>query len=206
MLRRCSATYCELTPPPRSTIAAAFSPDGRLLASTHGDHTVKIICCRTGRCLKVLTGHRRTPWVVRFHPSSPRIVASGSLDYEVRLWDVTSGNCIHSRSFGKPIASLAFHSKGDVLAVASGHKLYLWEYSRRPPGPLIIALKTRRSLRAVHFHPHGAPLLMTAEVTDPSAPHLLPIAVAAEAGASANPRAHPLPLVIGILYHAGRRP
>lgn len=29
-----------------------------------GDHTVKIICCRTGQCLKVLSGHRRTPWVV----------------------------------------------------------------------------------------------------------------------------------------------
>ncbi len=27
-----------------------------------------------------------------------------------------------------------------------------------------IALKTRRSLRAVHFHPHGAPLMLTAEV------------------------------------------
>jgi activator-of-BECN1-regulated-autophagy protein 1 len=26
-------------------------------------------------------------------------------------------------------------------------------------------LKTRRSLRAVHFHPHGAPLLLTAEVS-----------------------------------------
>ena len=30
-----------------------------------GDHTVKIIDCHTGRCLKVLSGHRRTPWVVR---------------------------------------------------------------------------------------------------------------------------------------------
>jgi hypothetical protein len=33
-LRRCSASYCVLQPPPRSTIAAAYSPDGLLLAST----------------------------------------------------------------------------------------------------------------------------------------------------------------------------
>jgi hypothetical protein len=33
-LRRCSASYCQLSPAPRSTIAAAFSPDGTLLAST----------------------------------------------------------------------------------------------------------------------------------------------------------------------------
>lgn len=29
-----SAKYCPLLPPPRSTIAAAFSPDGKVLAST----------------------------------------------------------------------------------------------------------------------------------------------------------------------------
>ena len=29
-----------------------------------GDHTVKVICVRTGKCLQTLTGHRRTPWVV----------------------------------------------------------------------------------------------------------------------------------------------
>lgn len=28
----------------------------------------------------------------------------------------------------------------------------------------MIVLKTRRSLRAVHFHPHAAPFLLTAEV------------------------------------------
>lgn len=33
-LRHLSAKYCPLVPPPRSTIAAAFSPDGRTLAST----------------------------------------------------------------------------------------------------------------------------------------------------------------------------
>ncbi|PWS22208.1 hypothetical protein DKP78_19595, partial [Enterococcus faecium] len=81
-LHRWSARYCLIMPAPRSTIAAAFSPDGRTLASTHGDHTVKIIDCQTGKCLKVLLGHWRSPWVVRYHPLHPDIVASGSLDNE----------------------------------------------------------------------------------------------------------------------------
>ena len=42
-MRRCAAAYVPLRPSPRSTIAAAFSPDGTRLASTHGDHTVKLI-------------------------------------------------------------------------------------------------------------------------------------------------------------------
>uniref|UniRef100_A0A3Q7GN30 Uncharacterized protein n=1 Tax=Solanum lycopersicum TaxID=4081 RepID=A0A3Q7GN30_SOLLC len=166
-LQHLSAKYCSLLPPPRSTIAAAFSPDGRTLASTHGDHTVKIIDCQTGKCLKVMSGHRRTPWVVRFHPLYPEILASGSLDHEVRLWDAKTAECIGSRDFYRPIASIAFHAQGEVLAVASGHKLYIWHYNRRgeASSPSII-LKTRRSLRAVHFHPHGAPFLLTAEVND----------------------------------------
>ncbi|GAB4851396.1 hypothetical protein Ancab_030799 [Ancistrocladus abbreviatus] len=170
-LRHLSARYCPLLPPPRSTIAAAFSPDGKTLASTHGDHTVKIIDCCTGNCLKVLSGHRRTPWVVRFHPMCSEILASGSLDHEVRLWDATTAECIGSRDFYRPIASIAFHAQGELLAVASGHKLYIWHYNRRgeTSSPTIV-LKTRRSLRAVHFHPHAAPFLLTAEVNDLDSP------------------------------------
>ncbi|OAY55461.1 uncharacterized protein LOC110611224 isoform X2 [Manihot esculenta] len=162
-----SAKYCPLSPLPRSTIAAGFSSDGKTLASTHGDHTVKIIDCRTGKCLKVLRGHRRTPWVVRFHPLCSEILASGSLDHEVRLWNANTADCIGSRDFYRPIASIAFHAHGELLAVASGHKLYIWQYNNRgeTSSPAIV-LKTRRSLRAVHFHPHGAPFLLTAEVND----------------------------------------
>lgn len=35
----CSAAYCHLGPPPRSTIALAFSHDGSLLASTQYAHS-----------------------------------------------------------------------------------------------------------------------------------------------------------------------
>ncbi|XP_052141947.1 uncharacterized protein LOC127761661 [Oryza glaberrima] len=166
-LHHWSAKYCPLLPPPRSTIAAAFSPDGKTLASTHGDHTVKIIDYQTGKCLKVLSGHRRTPWVVRYHPLLPDILASGSLDQEVRLWDAKTSDCIGSQDFHRPIASIAFHARGEILAVASGHKLYIWNYNKRDEAaaPTII-LRTRRSLRAVHFHPHGAPYLLTAEVNN----------------------------------------
>ncbi|XP_010936052.1 uncharacterized protein [Elaeis guineensis] len=170
-LRHLSAKYCPLLPPPRSTIAAAFSSNGKTLASTHGDHTVKIIDCQTGNCLKVLSGHRRTPWVVRFHPLHSDILASGSLDHEVRLWDARTADCIGSRDFYRPIASIAFHAQGELLAVASGHKLYIWNYNKRgeASSPMIV-LRTRRSLRAVHFHPHAAPFLLTAEVNDLDSP------------------------------------
>jgi activator-of-BECN1-regulated-autophagy protein 1 len=102
---------------------------------------------------------------VRFHPSSSEVLASGSLDNEVRLWDATTAECVGSRDFYRPIASLAFHSQGDLLAVASGHKLYIWQFTKEGEGAVpIVVLRTRRSLRAVHFPPHAAPFLLTAEV------------------------------------------
>ena len=57
-----------------------------LLASTHGDHTVKITSFLRGRVVQTLRGHPRTPWTVKFHPKDPSIVASGCLDYEVGGW------------------------------------------------------------------------------------------------------------------------
>ena len=47
-------------------------------------------------------------------------------------------------------------------------QLYIWKYTKKDKDGLGIAptivLKTRRSLRAVHFHPRGAPILLSAEV------------------------------------------
>ena len=70
-----------------STISIDFSPNGRTLASTHGDHTVKITCAHTGKLLRQLEGHPRTPWTVKYHPTNYRIVASGCLGCQVRVWD-----------------------------------------------------------------------------------------------------------------------
>lgn len=103
---------------------------------------------------------------VRFHPLHPQILASGSLDQEVRLWDANTAECIISHHFciftncpslilfsklllllvlnmlfflnllgslfdefigcfltDRPIASIAFHANGEIIAVASGHKV-----------------------------------------------------------------------------------
>ena len=173
-LETSEASYVDFDPAPRSTIALSYNCDGSLLASTHGDHTVKITTCESRKVCKVLIGHRRTPWVVRFHPRDRYILASGSLDHEVRLWSAETGECIRKYTFGKPIASLSFHFDTDILAIACGHKMYVWDYKCQDSRPQIV-LKTRRSMRAVHFHPHGLPIVLTAEVMDPSNTRDLPV-------------------------------
>ncbi|GMH32976.1 hypothetical protein BSKO_00810 [Bryopsis sp. KO-2023] len=169
-LRHCASECCSLSDAyPRSTIAVAISRDGNLSASTHGDHTVKIIDFNTGKFVRALEGHHRTPWTVRFHPINCSMVVSGSLDFEVRVWDVDTGECLQSKNFGSPISSLCFHPTGDFLAVAGGDKLHLWEYDHANGcfGKASVVLKTTETIRTVHFHPLGAPMIMTTERVEP---------------------------------------
>ena len=60
----------------------------QLIASTHGDHSVRITEAKNGKCLHVLTGHPRTPWTIAFHPSSNDLLATGCLGGQVRIWDL----------------------------------------------------------------------------------------------------------------------
>ena len=77
-------------PPPSLSIPPSLPPCPR-----SGDHTVKVTDCGSGQLARVLSGHRRTPWVVRFQPrAAPPLLASGSLDHEVRLWDASTGQCV----------------------------------------------------------------------------------------------------------------
>lgn len=75
----------------------------------------------------------------------------------------------------------------------------MWQYTKQQlgeEGAPPVALKTRRSLRAVHFHPLGLPLVLTAEVNDVNTPvtlpHGAPSAEAAAAEAEAEAAQEPL--------------
>jgi activating molecule in BECN1-regulated autophagy protein 1 len=109
-----------------STISVAFSPDGYTMASTHGDHTVKLTCCSTGRLLQSLEGHPRTPWTVKYHPTDARILASGCLGHQVRVWNWETKACLQMIRLEFSIVSLSFHPSGTVLAIANGTHLHFW--------------------------------------------------------------------------------
>lgn len=148
-----------------STIAIAISPDGTKVATTHGDHTVKIFRHETGEQIKVFRGHPRTPWTVKFHPIISNFVASGCLGCEVRVWDIAAGACRSIVRYDYSIISLAFQPHGPYIAVASGPQLYMWDWdgmletsqlhSRGPAPRSRLLLTHSRNIRAIMFHPHG---------------------------------------------------
>ncbi|PSM48214.1 hypothetical protein C7Y66_15805 [Chroococcidiopsis sp. CCALA 051] len=80
-----------------------FSPDGQTLASGSFDRSVRLWDVTSGECLKILDGHTDWVWSVSFSPNLPTsldegglggILASGSADASIRLWDANSGECL----------------------------------------------------------------------------------------------------------------
>lgn len=109
-----------------STISVAFAPDTHTMASTHGDHTVKITCTHSGHLVQTLEGHPRTPWTVKYHPIDSSLLASGCLGHQVRLWNWKTASCLHMIRLEFAIISLSFHPTGNVLAIANGTRLHFW--------------------------------------------------------------------------------
>ena len=73
--------------------ATAFSPDGRLLASSGDDAVVKLWETATGRELATLNGHSLGVTALAFS-SDGKLLVSGSDDGSARLWDVSRGEAL----------------------------------------------------------------------------------------------------------------
>ncbi len=133
--------------------------DARILASGSGDRTVKLWDYTTGDCISTLTGHDGAIYSVAFQPhlSSNRkqeqilgsnikignsnktaleassqnqvILASGSGDNTVRLWDCQTGKCIQTLyGHTNQIFSVAFSPDGQTLVCVSlDQTVRLWD-------------------------------------------------------------------------------
>src|SRR5258707_335982 len=71
-------------------LSVALSPDGGLLASASGDHTIKLWDPQTGEHLRTLEGHSESVSSVAFSPDGG-LLASASRDDTIKLWDPQTG-------------------------------------------------------------------------------------------------------------------
>jgi len=106
----------------------ALSPDGRHLASVAIDSFAVNLWYLPTRSLTLLTGHSNTVMCAAFSPDG-RILATGSHDQTVRLWDVNDRQALATLTNGFPVGSLAFSPDGRTLIIG-GSSWYFLEGDR----------------------------------------------------------------------------
>jgi WD40 repeat protein len=105
----------------------AFGPDGRLLASTGYDKTVRIWDVATRSQLQVLTGHTAEVYAVCFRGDG-RWLASGGHDGTARIWDLATHKELAALPHRGRVHCVAFSPDRTRLATGcADNTIRLWD-------------------------------------------------------------------------------
>jgi WD40 repeat protein len=112
----------------------ALSPDGKILAASCADYTVRRWDVATGQPIgQSLVGHTDLVWSVAFGPDGMTL-ASGGADKTIRLWNLQDGKPVGAPLIGHTdtVYSMAFSSDGKTLASGGADKMIiLWDVETR---------------------------------------------------------------------------
>jgi len=132
-----------------------FSPENLRLVSASDDKSVKIWAVQRTRMLESLTGH--TNWVrcARWSPDAGKLIASCSDDKTIKLWDQSTGSCVHTFNEAKGFGyHLEFHPSGSCLGVGtSDGKIKVFDIRAMKLQQLYATHEA--AVTQVSFHPSG---------------------------------------------------
>eukprot|EP00761_Pharyngomonas_kirbyi_P001375 gb/GECH01001379.1/.p1 GENE.gb/GECH01001379.1/~~gb/GECH01001379.1/.p1 ORF type:complete len:400 (+),score=101.82 gb/GECH01001379.1/:1-1200(+) len=93
--------------------------EGPVIAVGGAGQVVKIINCQSGKCLTELIGHGGSIHRLSFHPTDHTLLLSSSKDESVRIWNVSTGQCIAvyggHEGHRNEILAADFHKSGSVF-------------------------------------------------------------------------------------------
>ncbi len=110
--------------------SVAWSPDGKMVASTGGDKTVQVWNAVNGNPLYTYTGHTDSVYSLAWSPDSRRI-ASASYDKTVQVWDATNGYFpVTYTGHAGWVWSVAWSHDGKYIASGGGDRtVRVWDAS-----------------------------------------------------------------------------
>ncbi|MEO0835742.1 MAG: NB-ARC domain-containing protein [Cyanobacteria bacterium J06642_3] len=98
-------------------VSVTWSPDGKHLAIA-AQEQIQLWNVETASCIKTLAGHQQYVISVVWHPNQ-NLIASGSLDGTVRIWDINTKKCLQVLHHDNYVWSLAWSHSGNLLASAA---------------------------------------------------------------------------------------
>jgi len=141
--------------------SAQFSPSGDRIAALAYDELEVWSPAALARP-RPTAGHDKAVQKVQFAPDG-RIVGSGGVEAQVRLWDVASGQLRHALAMPGPVGALAFNPKGETLAVGGRRFAGIWSLgSHKQQRPFGDACNTS----ALRFGPKSHQLLSACDNGD----------------------------------------
>jgi eukaryotic-like serine/threonine-protein kinase len=138
--------------------AVAYSGDGKTIATSSWDRTVRLWDSESGTRRATLAGHRDWVCHVAFDPSGPRLATAGA-DGAAHLWDIASGHPILTfRGHTQNVTCVAFDPKRARIATASSDQtVKVWPssvsreaFTWRGSGPIV----------RLAFHPDSRRLIL----------------------------------------------
>jgi len=137
-----------------SVIATAFSPDGKILATSDVRGWIYLWRVADGSQLLKTPAHSEFIFSLAFSKDG-QMMASGSIDRTVKLWNVNTGACLLSiEAHALGVASIAFSP--DDLLIASGGGDRTVKLTEVATGKCVMTLEGHEQIvRSVAFSPDG---------------------------------------------------
>lgn len=94
--------------------AARYNRDGDLIFSTAKDQHICAWFSHNGERMGTYHGHQGAIWTVDVDPTST-VIASGSADNTIKLWEVQTGKCLMTWDFPTAVKRVEFNEDGTKL-------------------------------------------------------------------------------------------
>ncbi|EFX03738.1 eukaryotic translation initiation factor 3 subunit [Grosmannia clavigera kw1407] len=98
----------------RALTQVKYNLDGDLIFSVSKDHNICVWYSHNGERLGTYHGHQGAIWTIDSDPTST-LLASGSADNTIRLWDIKTGKCLKTWEFPTAVKRVEFNEDGTKL-------------------------------------------------------------------------------------------